>query len=88
MTEGGAIPPLVPDFVHSVIGEGVVTFPIFFNQNHTHMKVLIEIIKGRRVQGEKLPEQTETISYPSEPISFADWCRIFNVSAMSDYKPF
>lgn len=52
------------------------------------MKVLIEIIKGRRVQGEKLPEPTERILYPSEPISFADWCRIFNVSAMSDYKPF
>ncbi len=42
------------------------------------MKVLIEIIKGRRVQGENLPEPTERILYPSEPISFADWCRIFN----------
>jgi hypothetical protein len=51
------------------------------------MKLLIEIIKGRRIKGEKLAEPTERILYPAESISFTDWCKMFNVSSMSDYKP-
>lgn len=51
------------------------------------MKLLIEIIKGQRVEGEKLPEPTERIVYPQEKLSFTEWCSKFNVSALSDYKP-
>lgn len=52
------------------------------------MKLLIEIIKGRRVEGEKLPEPKERIVYPKEKVSFSDWCRTLNVSAMSNHKPY
>lgn len=50
------------------------------------MKLLIEIIKGRRVEGEKLPKPTEKIIFPKEQITFNDWCRLFNVSGMSNHK--